>query len=118
MHVVFVLAMIQCFNEVTFHKTPLMEIVSLQELNHCNSRKLRVSSGSFLELCSCSSRCLWSFCYQLLSMATHIGTEAETRGRERVEGWGRRAHAWACYPLHEQVKDTGDGLACQQFIYV
>lgn len=44
------------------------------------------------------------------SMATHIGTEAETRGRERVEVWEQRAHAWACYSLHEQEAQE-DGLA-------
>lgn len=41
------------------------------------------------------------------SMATHRGREAGEEEGEGGEGKERRAHAWACYSLHERVKDTG-----------
>lgn len=43
-------------------------------------------------------------------MATHKETEAVSegeRGREKVKGWERRAHAWACCSPQDQVEGTG-----------
>lgn len=48
----------------------------------------------------------------------HPHRDRGCKRRERVEGWERRAHAWACHPPHEQVKTQEDGLAAEQFICV
>lgn len=75
----------------------------LGELNHFNGQRSVCFFSKLHVSCSCCFWCMWCFCYQLLQWPPTLGQ----RGRKRVEGRERRAHAWACCPLHEQVKDTG-----------
>lgn len=98
-------AVTQYLSEVTFHKIPIMEKVSLQELNHFNTLLFKTEclwQYFFFELSSC---CLSSGATSGSSGHPHRVKEAGTRGRKRGEGWGKEDTCLGLPCLHEKVKD-------------
>lgn len=62
--------------------------------------------NSYFELCSCC----WGSC-GAFAASCFEGHPQREGGRLKQGRWGwrkKRAHAWACYPLHEQ----GEGMDC------
>lgn len=80
--------------------------MSLQDLNHFNSLICVYFSMSLAEVsfrwAAVASGACGAFATSCFNGHPHRGREA--RGGRGWKGWERRAHAWACYPLHKQVK--------------